>query len=439
MKKNIRHILYTSMALGVTLTTAVMLEGSANADTTTEPNQAQQTVQTAQPTTAPVNTATNDNQQSTNTDVLDQAEAQKQAQFQQRYDTLHEEVRKANQAATGMPFVSTNQPGYFTEKPTKQFSPALAQKLYEANDARNAVITKDTNSLLNTKTDNFDHALSMISNFSYQDVANFTYLPNKEYDLPVRTNVKSVPQDDQFYIDWLDHEVKLLQGEPETYQVPAEYTNLIKRLNYIADNYGGDDALLDGTTEVSHLYGLPGFNEWDFNTNHMVHLLPYPGNSEYDVKFYTPYLTALINTWEEQRSQLQKEYAAKNGQAKTDQPETPQQTPVENTNQQPEQKASAATDETTGSPVVTQPQTVANSQKTVQTALPVKAAVSNEKPAQQTEPMTVKTVTTTPIAVSTNTSSLPQTGNDNKAMIASIGLGLSTLAMMFGFARKRQY
>ena len=435
MKKNIRHILYTSMALGVTLTTAAMLEGSANADTTTEPNQTQQTVQAAQPTTASANTATNDKQQSTNTDALDQAEAQKQAQYQQRYDTLYEEVRKANQAANGMPFVSTNQPGYFTEKPTKQFSPALAQKLYEANDARNAVITKDTNSLLNTKTDTFDHALSMISNFSYQNDTNSTFLPNKEYELPLRTDVKSVPQDDQFYIDWLDHEVKLLQGEPETYQVPAEYTNLIKRLNYIADNYGGDDALLDGTTEVSHLYGLPGFNEWDFNTNHMVHLLPYPGNSEYDVKFYTPYLTALINTWEEQRSHLQKEYAAKNGQAKTDQPETPQQTPAKNTNQQPEQKASATTD----SSVVTRPQTVANSQKAVPTALPVKTAVSSEKPAQQTEPMTVKTVTTTPVADSANTSSLPQTGNDNKAMIASIGLGLSTLAMMFGFARKRQY
>lgn len=435
MKKNIRHILYTSMALGVTLTTAVMVEGSANADTTTEPNQTQQTVQAAQPTTASANTATNDKQQSTNTDALDQAEAQKQAQYQQRYDTLYEEVRKANQAANGMPFVSTNQPGYFTEKPTKQFSPALAQKLYEANDVRNAVITKDTNSLLNTKTDTFDHALSMISNFSYQNDTNSIFLPNKEYELPLRTDVKSVPQDDQFYIDWLDHEVKLLQGEPETYQVPAEYTNLIKRLNYIADNYGGDDALLDGTTEVSHLYGLPGFNEWDFNTNHMVHLLPYPGNSEYDVKFYTPYLTALINTWEEQRIQLQKEYAAKNGQAKTDQPETPQQTPAENTNQQPKQEDSTTTD----SPVVTQPQTVVNSQKTVQTALPVKTAVSSEKSAQQTEPMTVKTVTTTPVAVSTNTSSLPQTGNDNKAMIASIGLGLSTLAMMFGFARKRQY
>ena len=129
MKKNIRHILYTSMALGVTLTTAAMLEGSANADTTTEPNQTQQTVQAAQPTTASANTATNDKQQSTNTDALDQAEAQKQAQYQQRYDTLYEEVRKANQAANGMPFVSTNQPGYFTEKPTKQFSPALAQKL----------------------------------------------------------------------------------------------------------------------------------------------------------------------------------------------------------------------------------------------------------------------------------------------------------------------
>lgn len=435
MKKNIRHILYTSMALGVTLTTAVMLEGSANADTTSNTNQPQQTVQAAQPTTASANTATNDKQQSTNTDALDQAEAQKQAQYQQRYDTLYEEVRKANQAANGMPFVSTNQPGYFTEKPTKQFSPALAQKLYEANDARNAVITKDANSLLNTKTDTFDHALSMISNFSYQNDTNSTFLPNKEYELPLRTDVKSVPQDDQFYIDWLDHEVKLLQGEPETYQVPAEYTNLIKRLNYIADNYGGDDALLDGTTEVSHLYGLPGFNEWDFNTNHMVHLLPYPGNSEYDVKFYTPYLTALINTWEEQRIQLQKEYAAKNGQAKTDQPETPQQTPAENTNQQPKQEDSTTTD----SSVVTQPQTVVNSQKTVQTALPVKTAVSSEKSAQQTEPMTVKTVTTTPVAVSTNTSSLPQTGNDNKAMIASIGLGLSTLAMMFGFARKRQY
>lgn len=435
MKKNIRHILYTSMALGVTLTTAVMLEGSANADTTTEPNQAQQTVQAAQPTTASANTATNDKQQSINTDTLDQAEAQKQAQYQQRYETLYEEARKANHGATGMPLFSSNQPGYFTEKPTKQFSPALAQKLYEANDVRNAVITKDTNSLLNTKTDTFDHALSMISNFSYQNDTNSTFLPNKEYELPLRTDVKSVPQDDQFYIDWLDHEVKLLQGEPETYQVPAEYTNLIKRLNYIADNYGGDDALLDGTTEVSHLYGLPGFNEWDFNTNHMVHLLPYPGNSEYDVKFYTPYLTALINTWEEQRSQLQKEYAAKNGQAKTDQPETPQQTPAENTNKQPEQKASATTD----SSVVTRPQTVANSQKAVQTALPVKTAVSSEKPAQQTEPMTVKTVTTTPVADSANTSSLPQTGNDNKAMIASIGLGLSTLAMMFGFARKRQY
>ncbi|MRH72433.1 LPXTG cell wall anchor domain-containing protein [Lactobacillus reuteri] len=435
MKKNIRHILYTSMALGVTLTTAVMLEGSANADTTTEPNQAQQTVQAAQPTTASANTATNDKQQSINTDALDQAEAQKQAQYQQRYETLYEEARKANHGATGMPLFSSNQPGYFTEKPTKQFSPALAQKLYEANDVRNAVITKDTNSLLNTKTDTFDHALSMISNFSYQNDTNSTFLPNKEYELPLRTDVKSVPQDDQFYIDWLDHEVKLLQGEPETYQVPAEYTNLIKRLNYIADNYGGDDALLDGTTEVSHLYGLPGFNEWDFNTNHMVHLLPYPGNSEYDVKFYTPYLTALINTWEEQRSQLQKEYAAKNGQAKTDQPETPQQTPAENTNKQPEQKASATTD----SSVVTRPQTVANSQKAVQTALPVKTAVSSEKPAQQTEPLTVKTVTTTPVADSANTSSLPQTGNDNKAMIASIGLGLSTLAMMFGFARKRQY
>lgn len=435
MKKNIRHILYTSMALGVTLTTAVMLEGSANADTTSNTNQPQQTVQAAQPSTASANTATNDKQQSTNTDALDQAEAQKQTQYQQRYETLYEEARKANHGATGMPLFSSNQPGYFTEKPTKQFSPALAQKLYEANDVRNAVITKDTNSLLNTKTDTFDHALSMISNFSYQNDTSSTFLPNKEYELPLRTDVKSVPQDDQFYIDWLDHEVKLLQGEPETYQVPAEYTNLIKRLNYIADNYGGDDALLDGTTEVSHLYGLPGFNEWDFNTNHMVHLLPYPGNSEYDVKFYTPYLTALINTWEEQRSQLQKEYAAKNGQAKTDQPETPQQTPAKNTNQQPEQKASATTD----SSVVTRPQTVANSQKTVQTALPVKTAVSSEKSAQQTEPMTVKTVTTTPIAVSTNTSSLPQTGNDNKAMIASIGLGLSTLAMMFGFARKRQY
>lgn len=435
MKKNIRHILYTSMALGVTLTTAVMLEGSANADTTTEPNQAQQTVQAAQLSTASANTATNDKQQSTNTDALDQAEAQKQTQYQQRYETLYEEARKANHGATGMPLFSSNQPGYFTEKPTKQFSPALAQKLYEANDVRNAVITKDTNSLLNTKTDTFDHALSMISNFSYQNDINSTFLPNKEYELPLRTDVKSVPQDDQFYIDWLDHEVKLLQGEPETYQVPAEYTNLIKRLNYIADNYGGDDALLDGTTEVSHLYGLPGFNEWDFNTNHMVHLLPYPGNSEYDVKFYTPYLTALINTWEEQRSQLQKEYAAKNGQAKTDQPETPQQTPAKNTNQQPEQKASAITD----SSIVTRLQTVANSQKTVQTALPVKTAVSSEKSAQQTEPMTVKTFTTTPVAVSTNTSSLPQTGNDNKAMIASIGLGLSTLAMMFGFARKRQY
>lgn len=435
MKKNIRHILYTSMALGVTLTTAVMLEGSANADTTSNTNQPQQTVQAAQPSTASANTATNDKQQSTNTDALDQAEAQKQTQYQQRYETLYEEARKANHGATGMPLFSSNQPGYFTEKPTKQFSPALAQKLYEANDVRNAVITKDTNSLLNTKTDTFDHALSMISNFSYQNDTNSTFLPNKEYELPLRTDVKSVPQDDQFYIDWLDHEVKLLQGEPETYQVPAEYTNLIKRLNYIADNYGGDDALLDGTTEVSHLYGLPGFNEWDFNTNHMVHLLPYPGNSEYDVKFYTPYLTALINTWEEQRSQLQKEYAAKNGQAKTDQPETPQQTPAKNTNQQPEQKASATTD----SSVVTRPQTVANSQKTVQTALPVKTAVSSEKSTQQTEPMTVKTVTTTPIAVSTNTSSLPQTGNDNKAMIASIGLGLSTLAMMFGFARKRQY
>ena len=176
MKKNIRHILYTSMALGVTLATTVTLEGSANADTTTAPNQAQQTVQT---NTASANTATNDKQQSTNADELDQAEAQKQTQYQQRYDTLHEEVRKANQAATGTPFVSTNQPGYFTEKPTKQFSPALAQKLYEANDARNAVITKDTNSLLNTKTDNFDHTLSMISNFSYQNIANFTNLPNK--------------------------------------------------------------------------------------------------------------------------------------------------------------------------------------------------------------------------------------------------------------------
>lgn len=434
MKKNIRHILYTSMALGVTLTTAVMLEGSANADTTTEPNQAQQTVQAAQPTTASANTATNDKQQSINTDALDQAEAQKQAQYQQRYDTLFNEASKENQAKTGMPLFSSNQPGYFTEKPTKQFSPALAQKLYEANDARNTVITKDTNSLLNTKTDNFDHALSMISNFSYQDVADFTYLPNKEYDLPVRTNVKSVPQDDQFYINWLDHEVKLLQGEPETYQVPAEYTNLLQKFDQLAHNYGGDNARYDGNSDFNRFHNLPGFDDWDETTNHMVHLTSYPGNSEYDVKFYTPYLIALINTWEEQRSQLQKEYDAKNGQAKTDQPETPQQTPAENTNQKPKQE-----DSTTDSPVVTQPQTVANSQKTVQTALPVKTAVSSEKPAQQTEPMTVKTVTTTPVAVSTNTSSLPQTGNDNKAMIASIGLGLSTLAMMFGFARKRQY
>jgi len=54
----------------------------------------------------------------------------------------------------------------------------------------------------------------MISNFSYQNDTNSTFLPNKEYELPLRTDVKSVPQDDQFYIDWLDHEVKLLQGEP---------------------------------------------------------------------------------------------------------------------------------------------------------------------------------------------------------------------------------
>ena len=161
----------------------------------------------------------------------------------------------------------------------------------------------------------------------------------------------------------------------------------------------------------------------------------YIGKSKYDVEFYTPYLTTLINKWEKQHTQLQQEYDAKNGQAKTDQPETPQQTPAENTNKQPEHKASTTTD----SPVVTQPQTVANSQKTVQTALPIKTTVSNEKPVQQTEPVTLKTVTTTPVAVSTNTSSLPQTGNDNKAMIASIGLGLSTLAMMFGFARKQQY
>ncbi|MCC4424490.1 LPXTG cell wall anchor domain-containing protein [Limosilactobacillus reuteri] len=435
MKKNIRHILYTSMALGVTLTTAVMLEGSANADTTSETNQAQQTVQTARPTTASVNTATNDKQQSTNTDALDQAEAQKQAQYQQRYDTLFNEASKENQAKTGMPLFSSNQPGYFTEKPTKQFSPALAQKLYEANDVRNAVITKDTNSLLNTKTDTFDHALSMISNFSYQNDTNSTFLPNKEYELPLRTDVKSVPQDDQFYINWLDHEVKLLQGEPETYQVPAEYTNLLQKFDQLAHNYGGDNARFDGNSDFNRFYNLSGFDKWDDTTNHMVHLTSYPGNSEYDVKFYTPYLTALINTWEEQRSQLQKEYDAKNGQAKTDQPETSQQTPAENTNQQPKQEDSKTTD----SPVVTQPQTVANSQKTVQTALPVKTAVSSEKSAQQTEPMTVKTVTTTPVADSANTSSLPQTGNDNKAMIASIGLGLSTLAMMFGFARKRQY
>ena len=431
MKKNIRHILYTSMALGVTLATTVTLEGSANADTTTAPNQAQQTVQT---NTASANTATNDKQQSTNADELDQAEAQKQTQYQQRYDTLHEEVRKANQAATGTPFVSTNQPGYFTEKPTKQFSPALAQKLYEANDARNAVITKDTNSLLNTKTDNFDHTLSMISNFSYQNIANFTNLPNKEYDLPLRTNVKSVPQDDQFYIDWIDHEVKLLQGEPETYHVPVEYTNLLKKFNQIAHNYGGDNAVLDGNSEFNRFYNLPGFNNWDDTVNHMVHLTSYPGNSEYDVKFYTPYLTSLINTWEDQRSQLQKEYAAKNGATEDKTPEASNQTPTENSNQHQTQDVVKTTTETPNHSVTSQPQTVENSTDTNQ---PV--TTTNEKAVESTNATIVKVTATTPKTSSVNVSSLPQTGNDRKAMIASVSLGLTTLAMMFGLARKRQY
>ena len=422
MEKNIRHILYTSMALGVTLTAVATVNAdNAKADTTVQ----SQAVQTA-----PNGSNPETNQQIINTAELDQTAAQKQAQYEQAEEPI---VKQALAASHGMG--PGSKIGSFTQKPTSQFSPALAQKLYEANDAHNEAVTKSVESYNNTDTSQLDHTISMVSNLTYKDNPN-SYLINGSNTASLkRTNFSNVPQDDQFYIDWLDHEIKLVQGEKESYQAPAEFTNLVNKFYHIGHYYGGDSVKLSDS-DYTRFDGLPGFEEWDnTTTQEFVPLTNYIGKSKYDVEFYTPYLTTLINKWEKQHTQLQQEYDAKNGQAKTDQPETPQQTPAENTNKQPEHKASTTTD----SPVVTQPQTVANSQKTVQTALPIKTTVSNEKPVQQTEPVTLKTVTTTPVAVSTNTSSLPQTGNDNKAMIASIGLGLSTLAMMFGFARKQQY
>lgn len=415
MKKNIRHILYTSMALGVTLTAVATINtGKASADSSDQPQAVQ---------TTPHGNNTGSDQQIINTTELDQAAAQKQAQYEQAEEPI---VNQASAANHGLG--PGSKIGSFTQKPTSQFSPALAQKLYEANDAHNEAVTKSVESYNNTDTSQLDHTISMISNLTYKDSPDSFLINGSDTPSLKRTNFTNVPQDDQFYIDWLDHEIKLVQGEKESYQVPAEFTNLVNKFYHIGHYYGGDSVKLSDS-DYTRFDGLPGFEEWDnTTTQEFVPLTNYIGKSKYDVEFYTPYLTTLINKWEKQHTQLQQEYAAKQGKTSqnskpaevaksTDQPATPTTSPV---HQNVEEPTETATINHTDTQVV--------------------KPITNKATTAPVHQMITKTNATSITGQTTvNQQVLPQTGNNSKNTAIILGLGLSTLAAMFGLMRKRQY
>lgn len=415
MKKHIRQILYTSVALGMSLTAAAALDNTVASADTTAPAETQPT-QTTSATNSAAPSQTKE--QVIDPAALDQTEAQKQAQYQKAYEANYDLARKKF-SSDGIPFMGGNGLGSFSTKPTSQFSPALAQKLYEANDARNEIITANPEGL-RKNVQNFNYSLDMISNYTYKDGESAT-LPTPDYALPLRTAVKEVPQDDQFYIDWLDHEIKLLQGQPETYKAPAEYTDLVKQFKHIADYYGGDNVKLSDS-DYTRFYDLPGFQDWDDITGHIVQLTMFPGDSEYDVKFYTPYMKHIIAQWDAKHETLQKEYAAKNNQ------------PAEPVTNSEDQAA-----ESTPTPVTTPAKSTAVQQKTPQTApQPTKVTTM---PTTTTSTVAVKS-TILPSATPVSTvkqARLPQTGNQNGAVAAGFGLGLITLATMFGFGRKREF
>lgn len=415
MKKNIRHILYTSMALGVTLTAVATINtDKASADSSDQPQAVQ---------TTPHGNNTGSDQQTINTTELDQAAAQKQAQYEQAEEPI---VKQALAASHGMG--PGSKIGSFTQKPTSQFSPALAQKLYEANDAHNEAVTKSVESYNNTDTSQLDHTISMVSNLTYKDNPN-SYLINGSNTASLkRTNFTNVPQDDQFYIDWLDHEIKLVQGEKESYQAPAEFTNLVNKFYHIGHYYGGGSVKLSDS-DYTRFDGLPGFEEWDnTTTQEFVPLTNYIGKSKYDVEFYTPYLTTLINKWEKQHTQLQQEYAAKQDKTSndpkpaevaksTDQPATPTTSPVHQNIEEP-------TETTTINHTDTQ----------------VVKPITNKATTAPVHQIITKTYATSVTGQTTvNQQVLPQTGNNSKNTAIMLGLGLSTLAAMFGLMRKRQY
>lgn len=460
MNKHVCQILYTSVALGATLFAVTTLDNTAaNADANTTPQAAQTTpASTTAATAAATNTSANNNagsattdtntttttnnssQQSVDTAALDQAEAQKQAQYEKAEDSIVSQYDATHGMGPG------SRVGSFSQKPTSSFSPALAQELYKASDAHNDIVTKDVDSYANSNnTDALDHTISMVSNFTYKNGAFASSLADQQYGLPKRTDVSTVPQDDQFYIDWLDHEIKLAKGETtETYQVPASYTNLLNRIKSINENYGTDMAKGDSNSDTARFYGLPGFDDWNSVTGMINNLLLYPGKSEYDVKFYTPYLTSIINQWESKHAVLQQEYAAKNKTTanKTDKTNTPAAktstktatataTPAAKT-AQPAQATSKATVKPATTPAKTN---VVNNAATTEFQTPVTAK------AQTAAANTLDTVTlTTPVKESvTNQSALPQTGNEGAKAVSVLGLGLVTLAAMFGLGRKRQF
>lgn len=415
MKKNIRHILYTSMALGVTLTAvATVNTDSAKADSTGQPQAVQATSH---------DQSTEANQQTINTAELDQTAAQKQAQYEQAEEPIVKQALAANHGLG-----SGSKIGSFTQKPTSQFSPALAQKLYEANDAHNEAATKSIESYNNTDTSQLDHTISMISDFTYKDNPDSFLLKSNDAPSLKRTNFTNVPQDDQFYIDWLDHEIKLVQGEKESYQAPAEYTNLVNKFNHIASYYGGDSAKLSDS-DYTRFYGLPGFQEWDDTTTlEFVPLTSYIGKSKYDVEFYTPYLTTLIDKWERQHTQLQQEYAAKQG---------------KKTNE-PKQDAVAKPTEQPAAPTVSSTHQAPKTQTVDTTNIShansiIKSTVQNDTVVPAHQVITKTNVTSVATPISNKQQTLPQTGNNSKNTAVMLGLGLSTLAAMFGLMRKRQY
>ncbi|MBC8743398.1 LPXTG cell wall anchor domain-containing protein [Lactobacillus sp. Marseille-P7033] len=418
MKKNIRHILYTSMALGVTLTAVATINtDKASADSSDQPQAVQ---------TTPPGNNTGSDQQTINTTELDQIAAQKQAQYEQAEEPI---VNQASAANHGLG--PGSKIGSFTQKPTSQFSPALAQKLYEANDAHNEAVTKSVESYNNTDTSQLDHTISMVSNLTYKDSPDSFLINDSDTPSLKRTNFTNVPQDDQFYIDWLDHEIKLVQGEKESYQVPAEFTNLVNKFYNIGHYYGGDSVKISDS-DYTRFDGLPGFEEWDnMTTQEFLPLQNYIGKSKYDVEFYTPYLTTLINKWEKQHTQLQQEYAAK--QDKTSKNSEPAE--VAKSTDQPAQPATPTT-----SPVHQNVEKPTETTTINHTDTQVVKPITNKATTAPVHQMITKTNTTSITGQTTvNQQVLPQTGNNSKNTAIILGLSLSTLAAMFGLMRKRQY